>query len=617
MNDHPASDRTASILRREGGQVLPFTALALVLLIGLAGLVVDIGRVWVAQRQLQTAVDASAAAAGQGMPDSLAAYTAAVSYGGTGKNALSGYGVTANVPAVTFKCPPSPTGLPNCVLDTSGTAVPWQPPGALPSQNCGQAAPIMCNAVTVTETATVSTTFAHLFLPSFTVSASATAAARGGVPHPLNVEVILDSTRSMTSNCTGSVQGISGTPEKIDCAKEGVRALLQALVPCSPSLTSCRTAIANTGGEQGAYVPAQLDAVGLMTFPALSNATSRPLEINCVDDNFAVTYPTYPSGGSSQPFYSVVGLSSDYRPSATNTTLNGGIGGSDLVNALWWKQCPGASGTYSGGTSTNTITTGTRYYGVNSSGAGSTTATANPIMTRANESDDSFTFTLNGTPGNNTYTATVMSPAGTPTALSCSIEAGTSATSCSSPGPVPVGSQTLNVRVTRVGSSGTARRGSWTLHWSQPGGTYPGGDFYGLQVVGGQGSYLAGAITEAQRRLDAAKVSRPGVTSAIIVLSDGELNKPGTFTDTTPCNSANTAANAAKADQILIFSIAYDSSGNCSDASPGRYNNVAGLQLMKDIATSTFTFYNQPNPGDLTSVFQQVGESLTGSRLIG
>jgi hypothetical protein len=109
----------------------------------------------------------------------------------------------------------------------------------------------------------------------------------------------------------------------------------------------------------------------------------------------------------------------------------------------------------------------------------------------------------------------------------------------------------------------------------------PGGNYYGLKDIGAQGSYLAGAITEAQYELTQAP-ARQGVTNAIIVLSDGELNQPSTFTDNNPCRSAINAATQAKA---------------------------AGTVISE-------TFFNQPSAGSLTSAFQQVGEDLTDSRLI-
>ena len=150
-----------------------------------------------------------------------------------------------------------------------------------------------------------------------------------------------------------------------------------------------------------------------------------------------------------------------------------------------------------------------------------------------------------------------------------------------------------------------------SVDWGQcASGNYPGGDYYGLKDIGGQGSYLAGAITEAQHLLDVN--ARTGVTNAIVVLSDGELNQPKTFTDNDPCHSAINAAAQAKAAGTVIYTIAYGSSGNCPDTG---YSYTA-LQTMQDIASSSQTFYNQPTTGDLTAAFSQVGAALADPRLI-
>ena len=74
----------ASAIRREDGQALIIMALTLVVMLGFAGLVVDIGRAYLAQRQLQTAVDAAALAGGQSLPNSTAAQTQALDYSATG-----------------------------------------------------------------------------------------------------------------------------------------------------------------------------------------------------------------------------------------------------------------------------------------------------------------------------------------------------------------------------------------------------------------------------------------------------------------------------------------------------------------------------------------------------
>ena len=425
----------------------------------------------------------------------------------------------------------------------------------------------------------------------------------------LDVEVILDTSGSMQSACSGTVTGIS-SPEKIDCAKAGMQALLQGLWPCYSTLSSCGSTTANSG-ELGANVTNAVDEVGLLAFPALSSTASRPYEIDCnSSDSFAVTYPNPPTG--SQPGYDIVGLSSDYRPSDLNTTLNATT--SNLVEAIDWAQCPGKPGTYSGNSNSAAMASGTYYYNVNAAGSGSTTSTANTITTSQTETLTGLTFDTSGTASGLSYTATVGVVSGgtwTATALTCTSSGGNP---CTSSGSISEPSGTnLNLKVVSSGS-GSTRTGTWTVSYTGPPGQYPGGDYYGLKVVGGQGSYLAGAISQAKYALDHA--SRPGAQSVIIVLSDGVLNSPKSWTDNTPCNTANNAATAAKNDGILIYSIAYDSSGNCSDTT-GTFHNATGITLMTHIASSSSTFINQPNPGALTDIFTHIAGDLNGYRFIG
>jgi hypothetical protein len=271
-------------------------------------------------------------------------------------------------------------------------------------------------------------------------------------------------------------------------------------------LTSCGTTTANTAAadgtpQLGANVANPVDEVGLLVFPAikvLSPASTTPVgdEIDCQKtDSFSDTYPQWTpyiynsaqsDGGipSTDTYlgYQAVGLSSDYRPSVANTTLNWTT--SNSVEAVDWGQCPDS--------------------------------------------------------------------------------------------------------------------------------TYPGsGDYYGLKDIGGQGSYLAGTITEAQHLLDVN--ARPGATNAIIIESDGQLNDPKTFTDNNPCSSAINAATQAKAAGTIIYSIAYGSNGTRCPDTTSSYTDV---QTMQAIASNAETFYNSPTAGDLTQTFQQVGTDLTGSRLI-
>src|SRR5579862_558771 len=66
--------------RREEGQVIVIMVLFLVVLCGFAGLTIDIGRIYVAQRQLQEAVDAAALAAAQDLPTTNTANTDVTAY---------------------------------------------------------------------------------------------------------------------------------------------------------------------------------------------------------------------------------------------------------------------------------------------------------------------------------------------------------------------------------------------------------------------------------------------------------------------------------------------------------------------------------------------------------
>jgi hypothetical protein len=479
----------ASILgrvRRQGGQVVVLVAVFLVALLGCAALVFDVGRVYVAQQQLNAAVNSAALAAGQNLPNATNAWTAADSYSAAPgkKNALVGSGALAAAADVTFECA---SHAPNytagtCPTDTSGKNC--KPTGALAPTPAGATT---CNAVKVSETATVQNTFGSLFFPTFTISASTTAAARGGTVHPLHVEVILDTTGSMSSSCSGTVTGVA-SPTKIDCAKAGVRALLQALWPCGSNESTCAGAVSNSP-QLGVNVTNPVDEVGLMVNPpnVVSSPASTNLnkEIDCTNNNGLNTtnYPAYTSytypaaipAADVQPGYQVVALSSDYRPSVANTTLNWTT--SSLVKAVDWGQCPGSA--------------------------------------------------------------------------------------------------------------------------------YPGGTYYGLKVIGGQGSALAGSITEAQQLLNVnAKV---GVTNAIVVVSDGQLS-----TGTNPCAAAVSAAAQAKAAGTVVYSIAYGAdSTQCSDAA-----KPTSLATMTSLATSSQTFFNAPAASGLTAAFQQVAVDLTDSRLI-
>jgi Putative Tad-like Flp pilus-assembly len=117
------------------------------------------------------------------------------------------------------------------------------------------------NALQVQLQVVVPMYFAALFgLNTMTVTASATAASRGGAATPYNVAVVLDTSLSMLfpdADC-GSTE--------IACAMNGVQVLLKNLTPCAASLAKCNI----TNGVAASAV----DRVALFTFPDVSTTTT-------------------------------------------------------------------------------------------------------------------------------------------------------------------------------------------------------------------------------------------------------------------------------------------------------------------------------------------------------
>jgi Flp pilus assembly protein TadG len=225
-----------SRLSEERGQVLVLVAGAMVVLVGMAGLVIDFGRLYFAQRQLQSTADSAALAAASVLPNVSAATAAAQDYSGANGDLNS----TQKLPGVTTNV------LTKCV-----SGLPCNP----------------ANTIDVSEQAQVSTVFLKIFgLDSVTVHANAVAAMGGGTPQPLNVMLVLDRTASMNQPCTEG-----GT--KLGCAKSAVLNFLSQMNPT-------------------------VDHVGLAVFPpptSLSNTCSSSKSALSYDNPSAkTTDPNYP-----------------------------------------------------------------------------------------------------------------------------------------------------------------------------------------------------------------------------------------------------------------------------------------------------------------------------------
>ncbi len=345
----------AERLRPESGQVIAIVAICLVVFIGMVGLVIDVGRLYVVQRQLQTAVDAAALAAAQDLPNGTQATLTATSYDGQpgAENAIPVIGAAA--PTVTVRC-----------LSVASAGISC-------STGDGCPGPVGCNAIRVSEQVSVNPWFMGILgFGSRTVTASATASMAGGVPHPLDAEMVVDTSGSMRSKCGATVAGVPWTndlPRKLDCANAGIRALLGTLYPCSLSLASC-----TPDPSDPLNVQDPVDRVGLMIFPAMRIPPDRnhltvsgnvvQEETDCVD-NVSQSNLTY---GTTNSTNQVVPFSSDYRSSST-AALNPT---SPFLKGVWWKGlCAG--GVYpigGGGGSSSIVGGGSGDTSVASNGAG-------------------------------------------------------------------------------------------------------------------------------------------------------------------------------------------------------------------------------------------------------
>ena len=239
-----------------------------------AGLVIDVARIYVAQRQLQTATDAAALAAAQDLPDGTTAVTTACTYSASDRGpapatvrpaapngdntvgSLDGVQTTTQLECLSVAA----AGINCAVGDGCPSTVPLPP--SYPSGGG-------CNAIKVTETANVSTTFMNV------LGIEQLGRERIVRPRARRVERRTRSTSRWWSIRPGrcattaapSVPGIPDDEHATDQARlrrtPGIRALLSTLLPCALTTPTCLAA------GDGLNVLNPIDRVGLMIFPAM------------------------------------------------------------------------------------------------------------------------------------------------------------------------------------------------------------------------------------------------------------------------------------------------------------------------------------------------------------
>jgi hypothetical protein len=323
---------------RQHGQILVLFALMLVLLMGLAALVVDVGVLRRSSAMLAAGIDAGALAAGAQLP-TVSGPTTDPHYYDTITASAVGYlnknypGLGATSSWISYRClveatsatPPAPnlTQIPKACqpgapANTNASSTYWTcnagrcttkdvvdaATGAIVTPACNPAtAGNSCNVVVVRGASTVGYTFGGaLGIGSGSTGAVQSAACVGsclGPPAaPMDVVIVIDRTTSMV------------TPDStaLKKAEDGARAMLLLMNPTTqyvglgvlpPSSTSLRSAngggVGNNACKAGAYSVAQQSQVGTWT---------------------PVTYPT-------------LGLATDYQTNATTLNEN-----SQLVNTI-------------------------------------------------------------------------------------------------------------------------------------------------------------------------------------------------------------------------------------------------------------------------------------------
>ena len=183
--------------RDESGQVLVLVAIAMVALLGMVGLVLDVGHAYYVHRALQADADAAATAGANELPSAANAVATAQAYSGSpgGKN------VRDNIPGV------STTTTTKCLSQAPCNPV---------------------NAVVVKEHTDVSTFFARIVgVDSIGVTASATACSPCET-RPLDIMLVLDRTGSM---CLDHYGRPDPACTDLENAREGMKTFLQFMDP--------------------------------------------------------------------------------------------------------------------------------------------------------------------------------------------------------------------------------------------------------------------------------------------------------------------------------------------------------------------------------------------------
>jgi hypothetical protein len=119
------------------------------------------------------------------------------------------------------------------------------------------------------------------------------------------------------------------------------------------------------------------------------------------------------------------------------------------------------------------------------------------------------------------------------------------------------------------------------------------------------------------------------VQNVIIFFSDGAANTGPSYLPSTspyrrqPCRQGVNSASAVKGAGTLIYTIGYDldavgGGANVCKSYTGALESpaITAYDALRLMATNGDTFFNRPNPGDLTRIYTQIAAEIGGTRLV-
>ncbi|MGA2338835.1 MAG: TadG family pilus assembly protein [Terracidiphilus sp.] len=337
------SRQIRKLLRSERGQSVVMVAITVTAILTMAVSSAEVGHVYYAYRQLVSSTNAATLAGAQAMSDALintsssGAYTAEVTGAVKQYSSVSGqlnassFLTNDTIATQTLYCSSTMSKAPFYVECQT-------PPGGTTGYN----------AITVTQTAKVPLWFGGLIgMSSMNLSATASAAMKGGSDIPYNLAVIMDTTASMQDTIPGDKDC---TTSQISCAVQGLEVMLENMDPCAQNTTCSKST---------PYV----DDVALFVFPAPSTAFSANeynsqycgLGATSVPYNFVNVTPgtnqnlAMESTGADAGAYEIIPFNDVYK---TSDTSNLAVA-SALAEAVSYSgsgcaglSAPGGQGTY-------------------------------------------------------------------------------------------------------------------------------------------------------------------------------------------------------------------------------------------------------------------------------